>query len=75
MLIDSKGFTSDARLIDLKESIFGNNTTISWNNGTLMYVNHCEKNDSSDLLLRPGGYHQERLQEPQFLAIFRHEEQ
>jgi hypothetical protein len=35
VLVNSKGFTSDCRLIDLEEGIFGNDSTVSGDNGTL----------------------------------------
>jgi hypothetical protein len=37
VLVDSKRFTSDGRLIDLEESIFGHNATISGDNSTLFW--------------------------------------
>lgn len=37
VLVNSKGFTSDGRLIDLEESIFGHNATVSGDNGTLFW--------------------------------------
>jgi hypothetical protein len=35
MLVDSKRFASDCRLINLEESIFRNDAAIGWNDGTL----------------------------------------
>lgn len=71
VLVDSKGLTSDGGLINLEESIFGHNATISGDNGTLR-----EKELVSCFLIvsciikknlppQPGGYHQERPRGPQ----------
>jgi hypothetical protein len=45
VLVNSKRFTSDGRLIDLEESILGNDTTVSWNNGTLLELEDITGND------------------------------
>ena len=43
MLVDSERLPSNGRLVDLEESIFGNNTAIGGNDGTL----RIEKLDAS----------------------------
>jgi len=35
VLVNSEGFTGDGGLIDLEEGIFGDDATVSRNNGTL----------------------------------------
>lgn len=36
MLVDGKGLASNSGLVNLEESIVGDNATISWNNSTLV---------------------------------------
>jgi hypothetical protein len=38
MLVDGKRFTSDGGLIDLEEGIFSDDSTIGWNNSSLLRI-------------------------------------
>lgn len=54
VLVDSKGLTGDGGLINLEESIFGHNATISGDNGTLLNLEDITGNDLGGLDLLEG---------------------
>lgn len=54
VLVDSEGLTGDGGLINLEESIFGHNATISGDNGTLLNLKDITGNDLGGLNLLEG---------------------
>lgn len=54
MLVDSEGLASDGGLINLEESVFGDNATISGNDGTLLDLEDITGNDERSLNLLEG---------------------
>jgi hypothetical protein len=79
MFVDGKGLASNGRLIDLEESIIGNNAAICGNDGTLhkflLVLAHLHFFGPLSLLLQFGEYHQEQLQELRLQRVVRHGEQ
>jgi hypothetical protein len=49
VLVNSKGFTSDGGLIDLEESVFGNDTTVGRDNGTVFDLEDITGDDLGSL--------------------------
>lgn len=54
VLVDSEGLASNGRLIDLEESVFGNNATIGGDDGTLLNLEDITGNDEGSLNLLEG---------------------
>lgn len=54
VLVDGKRFTSDGRLIDLKEGILGDDATIGGNDGTFLNLENITGNDLGSLNLLEG---------------------
>lgn len=73
MLVNSKRLASDGRLIDLEESIFGNNAAVGGNNSTLdkLALVHWNFIPFGDLLLQSEEYHQAQLRGLRFPAACR----
>lgn len=45
MLVDCERLTGDGGLIDLQESIFGNDSAVGWDNGTFFDLKNVTGND------------------------------
>lgn len=54
VLVDSEGFTSDGGLINLEESIFGDDATVGGNNGALLNLEDITGNNLGSLNLLEG---------------------
>jgi len=54
MLVDGKGFSGNGRLIDLDESVFGDDTTVGGNDGTFFDLNDITRNDFGSLDFNKG---------------------
>jgi hypothetical protein len=54
VLVDGERFTSDGRLIDLKEGILGDDATIGGDNGTFLNLENITGNDLGSLNLLEG---------------------
>jgi hypothetical protein len=49
MFIDGEGFSGNGRLIDLDESVLGDNTTIGRDNSTFFNLNYITRNNFGGL--------------------------
>lgn len=54
VLVDSEGFTSDGRLVNLEESIFSDDATVGGDDGTLLNLEDITGNDLGGLNLLEG---------------------
>jgi hypothetical protein len=54
VLVDSEGLASDGRLINLQESVFGNNATVGGDDGTLLDLEDITGNNHGSLNLLEG---------------------
>lgn len=54
VLIDGKRFSSNGRLIDLDESVLGDDTTVGGNNGSFFDLDNITRNDFRSLYFDEG---------------------